>query len=69
MELNMGLFKEKINRRVNIMDLEIILQEYGKTIIPLPEETFNSANVYDIEKENRTNVYIPLWTGEEGRRI
>ena len=58
---------EKINGRANIMDLEIILREYGKTIIPLPEEVFKIANIYNIEKENRIDIYIPLWTKEEGR--
>ncbi|MDR0713006.1 MAG: hypothetical protein LBF89_01905 [Bacteroidales bacterium] len=59
--------KEKINGRVNIIELENIIKEYGKTIIPLPEEAFNIANIYNIEREDRMNIYIPLWTKEEGR--
>ncbi|MDR1325169.1 MAG: hypothetical protein LBK00_03940, partial [Treponema sp.] len=58
---------EKINGRINITDLENIVKEYGKTIIPLLEEAFSLANVYNIEKENRMDIYIPLWTKEEGR--
>jgi hypothetical protein len=58
---------EKINGHVSIMELENIIKEYGRTIIPLPEEAFEIANIYTIEKENRMDIYIPLWTKEEGR--
>jgi hypothetical protein len=58
---------EKTNGRVNIADLENIINEYGKTIIPLPDKAFEIANVYTIEKEKRIDIYVPLWTKEEGR--
>ncbi|MDR1626298.1 MAG: hypothetical protein LBT33_07125 [Spirochaetia bacterium] len=58
---------EKANGRINIMDLENAIKEYGKTIIPLAEEAFEIAHIYKIEKENRMDIYMPLWTKEEGR--
>jgi hypothetical protein len=59
--------EEKLNGRLNIIDLENVIGEYGKTLMPLPEEAFEIANVYNITQENRIDVYIPLWTKEEGR--
>jgi hypothetical protein len=51
----------------NMNELENRIKEYNKTIIPLPEEAFEIAEIYIIEKENRIDIYIPLWTKEEGR--
>jgi hypothetical protein len=58
---------EKTNGRISITDLESIIKEYRNTIIPLLEEAFKIANTYNIEKENKMDIYIPLWTKEEGR--
>jgi hypothetical protein len=54
------------NGRVDINDLKRVITEYGCTIIPLPDKAFSKAEVYSIN-EYRLDVYIPLWTKEEGR--
>ncbi|MDR2081293.1 MAG: hypothetical protein LBP54_05345 [Campylobacteraceae bacterium] len=58
---------DKSNGRVNIMDLERVVNEYNKTIMPLPDNAFELTEIYRIDKENRIDIYIPLWTKEEGR--
>ncbi|MDR2926756.1 MAG: hypothetical protein LBV41_00915, partial [Cytophagaceae bacterium] len=59
---------EKINGRVNIIDLERVIDEYNRTIIPLPDSFEIDMNkVYHIKKENNLFVLIDLWTKEEGR--
>jgi hypothetical protein len=55
------------NGKVDIKDLERVIKEYGCTIIPLPEKAFSKAEVYKMKDESRLDVYIPLWTEEEGR--
>jgi hypothetical protein len=60
----------KVNRqngRVDIDDLKRVIAEYGCTIVLLPDEAFTKAEIYDVKDENRLDVYIPLWTEEEGR--
>jgi hypothetical protein len=56
----------KENGRIDINDLENVIKEYNKTIIPLPEEAFSIAELYKIN-DNQIDIYIPLWTKEEGR--
>jgi hypothetical protein len=58
---------ERLNGRVDIVDLERVIREYHNTIEPLPDDAFDFAEIYTVEKENRMDVYIPLWTKEEGR--
>jgi hypothetical protein len=55
------------NGRLTIDDLKRVIKEYGCTIIPLPNNAFEYAESYYIEKENRLDVYIPFWTKEENR--
>jgi hypothetical protein len=55
------------NGRVEINDLKRIIAEYGCTVIPLSDEAFSKSEVYYIKDKNRLDVYIPLWTIEEGR--
>ncbi|UTC66576.1 MULTISPECIES: hypothetical protein [unclassified Treponema] len=55
------------NGRVDIDDLRRIITKYGCIIVPLPDEAFTKAEIYDVKDENRLDVYIPLWTKEEGR--
>jgi len=60
----------KVNRqngRVDIDDLRRVITKYGCTIVPLLNESFTNAEIYDVEDENRLDVYIPLWTKEGGR--
>jgi hypothetical protein len=54
------------NGRVDTNDLKRVILEYDCTIIPLPDKAFSEAKVYLIDK-SRLDVYIPLWTKEEGR--
>ena len=42
------------------------VETYPYTVIPLPSEAFELAEVYRIG-EIRIDIYLPLWTHEEGR--
>ena len=48
-------------------DLQKVLKEYDCSITPLPDNALNLAEIYHIASENRLDVYLPLWTKEEGR--
>ena len=58
---------KKQNGRVDINDLKRVIIEYDCTVISLPDEAFSKAEVYYIKDDKRLDVYIPLWTKEEGR--
>ncbi|MFD2909218.1 hypothetical protein ACFSX9_10820 [Flavobacterium ardleyense] len=63
-----NIIKEKgQNGRVNIDDLIDVIQQYDCTIVPLPEEAFSLAEVFQVKDEDILDVYLPLWTKEEGR--
>ncbi|MFJ8461722.1 hypothetical protein ACIQ57_21730 [Lysinibacillus xylanilyticus] len=53
--------------RINIDDLKRVITEYGCEIIPLPDRAFNLAEIYYIAAGKRLDIYLPLWTKEEGR--
>jgi hypothetical protein len=55
------------NGRLTADDMKRVIKEYGCTIIPLPNNAFEYAESYYIEKEDRLDIYIPLWTKEENR--
>jgi hypothetical protein len=55
------------NSRIDTDDLKRVVAEYGRIIVPLPEEAFSKAEIYKINDGNRLDVYISLWTKEEGR--
>ena len=58
---------EQKNGRVNINDLKRSINEYGRTIIPLPNEAFKFMEIYHVESKNMLHIVIDLWTKEEGR--
>lgn len=65
-----SIIKEKPNfkSRVEINDLSRIIQEYGETIIPLPDNAFDYIDIYPIEGKNKMySIDIPIWTQEEGQ--
>ena len=55
------------NGDILIEDLAEVIHLYPYTIIPLPDEAFDLAEIYFIEKKKIIDVYIPFWTKEEGR--
>ena len=55
------------NGDILIEDLAEVIHLYPYTIIPLPDEAFDLAESYFIEKKKSLDVYIPFWTKEEGR--
>ncbi len=56
-----------LNGRVEINDLKRVINEYGCTIVPIPEKGFLIAEVYSINSNDKFDIYLPLWTKEEGR--
>jgi hypothetical protein len=56
------------NGRLSAAELQDTLREYGRTIITLPDEALNLADVHAIAGQKTCwAVDMPLWTAEEGR--
>ncbi len=54
--------------RLSADELQEALREYGRTIITLPDEALNLADVHSVAgQRTRWAVDVPLWTAEEGR--
>lgn len=54
--------------RLSAHQLQEALREYGCTIITLPDEALNLADVHAVTgQQTRWAVDVPLWTAEEGR--
>ena len=65
---NYNILNQKYGHsRVSIDDLKRTIEEYGNHIIPLPEKAFDSVEKYYIDSEKRIDIYLPLWTKEEGK--
>ena len=62
-----AIFEKHQYGRTNIDDIKRVVSEYNHTITILPDNAFKEAKVYYIEKEKRLDIYIHLWTIEEGR--
>lgn len=56
-------------RRVSAVDLERVVGEYGKTLVPLPAEALEDLDIYPVTDSNPPtfHVDVDLWTREEGR--
>lgn len=52
--------------RMGAEGIKCAVETYPYTVIPLPSEAFELAEVYRID-ETRLDIYLPLWTPEEGR--
>lgn len=52
--------------RVGAEGIKRAVEAYPCTVIPLPSEAFELAEIYRID-ETRLDIYLPLWTHEEGR--
>ena len=59
--------KSNRNGRVNMHDVTRVIEEYGCTLIPLPEHGYDIIQLYPVRDKSETDMYIPLWTKEEGR--
>ena len=55
-----------LDNSVPISDLRRVIEEYGTTIMPIPEAAFEQALCYQIS-DKQVDIYIPLWSVEEGR--
>jgi hypothetical protein len=55
--------------RLSRRELEMAIQEYGRTLVPLPEWASESWNIVEVRDTlpRQWSVWIPLWTKEEGR--
>lgn len=52
--------------RMGAEGIKRAVETYPYTVIPLPSEAFELAYAYRIN-ETRLDIYLPLWTHEEGR--
>ncbi|MCS2406597.1 hypothetical protein NXY31_20575 [Bacteroides salyersiae] len=55
-----------LDNSVPISDLRRVIEEYGTTIMPIPEAAFEQALCYQIS-DGQVDIYIPLWSEEEGQ--
>ena len=54
--------------RLTANELKQAIDEYGRTLVPLPPEAFDLADSWAVQGSRGTwAVDIPLWTIEEGR--
>jgi hypothetical protein len=53
--------------RLSAAELESAIREYGRTLVPLPDEALNRIDVFPRDLDlNRASLDVPLWTAEEG---
>src|SRR5688572_25062299 len=54
--------------RLTVPELQRAIAEYGRTLVPLPDQAFDLADVYPIDRSpGEWAIDLPLWTKEEGR--
>jgi len=54
--------------RLNAFMMESAIKEYGRTLVPLPEEALEIIEIIQHDdNENTASVCCPLWTLEKGR--
>lgn len=54
--------------RLTQVELKRAIAEYGRTLVPLPSDGLDTADVYPSDRAPREfAVDLPLWTVEEGR--
>ena len=54
--------------RLTAAELASAIQEYGRTLLPLPDEAIPLIDVFvHLQAPNTTSVDVPMWTVEEGR--
>lgn len=54
--------------RLSAEELRIAVEEYGRTLFPLPDEAWDLVDEYpQVDAPNMVAVDVPLWTKEEGR--
>lgn len=55
-----------LDNSVPISDLRKVIEEYGTTIIPIPDAAFEQASCYQVS-DKQVDIYISLWSEEEGQ--
>ena len=54
--------------RLSEQELRTVVEEYGRTLVPLPNSAWDLVDEYQRDNEPHTvSVDVPLWTAEEGR--
>ncbi len=54
--------------RLTTLELEQAIVRYGRTIVPLPEQSWALVELYAEQADaDRYTIDVPLWTMEEGR--
>lgn len=58
-----------VTSRLSAGDLDRAIQEYGRTLVSPPDETYNNLDVVPVNSAEvpTWSVWVPLWTKEEGR--
>lgn len=53
--------------RLSAEEIQYAVEEYGRTLTPLPLEAISLIDGCKVENSNEWMLDIPLWTVEEGR--
>ena len=55
--------------RLNAKDIATAVADYGRTLIAIPDEGFETIDIVEIANASppRWSIALPLWTQEEGR--
>jgi hypothetical protein len=54
--------------RLSAKELLSAIRQYGKTLVPLPDDALHLIDVYPNESDSTECLLdVPLWTAEEGR--
>lgn len=54
--------------RLTVEELSQALEDYGRSLVEIPDQGWEAADVYEIEDRLDTwGIDLPLWTLEEGR--
>jgi hypothetical protein len=50
--------------RLTAEELERVVREYGRTLVPLPEEAWALIEVYPLDDGSGVALDVPIWTNE-----
>lgn len=52
--------------RLTARDLEVGIESFGRTLLPIPEQGWALGQVFELG-DGSFSIDLPLWTAEEGR--
>ena len=64
-----GLCRLPRTSRLSPAEIERVILNYGRQLMPLPNSAFEAADIIPVSESNpqQWSVVVPLWSKEEGR--